>query len=61
MEVFWDPQQVVSAWGPDLFTSISLGYIKQFGPVLQLGQEMRYFVGNEQQIPLLYTFLRLKF
>ena len=61
IEAFVDPRHVVSHFGSPYFGSFSLGYIKQFGPVLQLGQEMRCFIGNEQQIPLLYSFLRLKF
>lgn len=61
IESFVDPKQVVSQFSSPYFCSFSLGYIKQFGPVLQLGQEMRYFFGKEAQIPLLYTFLRLKF
>lgn len=61
IEVFIDPKKVVTSFESPYVSSFSLGYIKQFGPVLQLGQEMRYFIGNELQIPLLYSFLRLKF
>lgn len=61
LEYFYDPQQVMSAWGGSALGSFSVGYLKEFAPVLQLGQELRYFVGSGQQIPLLYSFLRLKF
>lgn len=61
IELFIDPKQVVSSFGSPYLSSMTLGYFKQYGPVLQLGQEMRYWVGQELQIPLLYSFLRLKF
>jgi hypothetical protein len=51
----------VSSFGETVFSSLTLGYIKHCGPVLQLGQELRYFMGQQEQIPLLYSFLRLKF
>ena len=60
-EAFYDPHQIVSSFGETVFSSLTLGYIKHCGPVLQLGQELRYFIGQQQQIPLLYSFLRLKF
>ncbi|MEN9742445.1 MAG: hypothetical protein RLZZ65_250 [Bacteroidota bacterium] len=60
-EYFYDPQQVLSTFDQGGFGSFSVGYLKEFAPVLQLGQELRYFAGSGQQIPVLYSFLRLKF
>lgn len=61
MELFVDPNQVVSSFGSPYLSSVTLGYFKQCGPVLQLGQELRFFLGDELQIPVLYSYLRLKF
>jgi hypothetical protein len=35
--------------------------MQQLGSVLQVGQEFRYFRGKHSNIPVLYSFLRLKF
>ena len=60
-ELFYDPQQVVFAHESGAFSSFSAGWMQRVGPVLQLGQEFRYFLSKQTNIPVLYTFLRLKF
>lgn len=60
-EVFYDPNSVVFAYTKQAFSSIGLGYMYRIGPVLQCGQEFRYFFTEQTQIPVCYSFLRLKF
>jgi hypothetical protein len=60
-EVFYDPEQVVFNHDAGAFGSVSVGWMQQLGSVLQVGQEFRYFRGKHSNIPVLYSFLRLKF
>lgn len=60
-ELFYDPQQVVFAAESGAFTSFSVGWMQRVGPALQVGQEFRYFLSKQTNIPVLYSFLRLKF
>ena len=60
-ELFYDPQQVVFAADSGAFTSFSAGWMQRVGPALQVGQEFRYFLSKQTNIPVLYSFLRLKF
>jgi hypothetical protein len=60
-ELFYDPKQVVFTYDAGAFTSFSAGWMQRVGPTLQVGQEFRYFLGKQTNIPVLYSFLRLKF
>lgn len=60
-EIFYDPKQVVFAAASTPFSSLSLGFMYHIGPVLQFGQEFRYFLAKHTEIPVYYSFLRLKF
>lgn len=60
-ELFYDPQQVVFTYDAGAFTSFSAGWMQRLGPTLQVGQEFRYFLSKQTNIPVLYSFLRLKF
>lgn len=60
-ELFYDPQQVVFTYDAGAFTSLSAGWMQRVGPALQVGQEFRYFLSKQSNIPVLYSFLRLKF
>jgi len=60
-ELFYDPNQVVFQAANTAFSSFSLGFLCRVGPVLQFGQEFRYFLSHNTEIPVFYSFLRLKF
>lgn len=60
-EVFFDPDQVVFSAASTPFSSLSLGFMYRIGPALQFGQEFRYFLAKQTEIPVYYSFLRLKF
>jgi len=60
-EIFYDPSMVVFSTANTPFTSVSSGFMYQLGPVLQVGQEIRYFLSRQIEIPVYYSFLRLKF
>ena len=60
-EVFFDPNSIVFNYTKQAFSSMGLGFMYRIGPVLQCGQEFRYFFTKETQIPVYYSFLRLKF
>lgn len=60
-ELIFDPNNIVFNYTPKPFSSLGLGFMYKIGPVLQCGQEFRYFVGKDLQIPVYYSFLRLKF
>lgn len=60
-EFFYDPHQIVFSTATTPFSSFSFGFLHRIGPVLQVGQEFRYFRGKHSNIPVLYSFLRLKF
>jgi hypothetical protein len=61
VEFFYDPNSVVFSDDQSLFSSSSVGWMQLLGPTLQVGQEFRYFLGKQTNIPVLYSFLRLKF
>jgi hypothetical protein len=60
-EIFYDPNQVVFSAVGTPFSSLSLGFMYRIGPALQFGQEFRYFLAKHTEIPVYYSFLRLKF
>jgi hypothetical protein len=60
-EIFYDPDQVVFSAASTPFSSLSLGFMYRIGPALQFGQEFRYFLSKHTEIPVYYSFLRLKF
>lgn len=60
-EIFYDPKQVVFNAASTPFSALSLGWLYRIGPALQFGQEFRYFLSKQTEIPVYYSFLRLKF
>lgn len=60
-EVFFDPSAIVFSDAKQTFSSMGLGFMYRIGPVLQCGQEFRFFLSQDTQIPIYYSFLRLKF
>jgi hypothetical protein len=61
LEFFYDPHEVVFNYEHDVMCSGSMGWMQHIGPVLQVGQEFRYFRSKLTSVPVFYTFLRLKF
>jgi hypothetical protein len=60
-ELFYDPKQVVFAYDAGAFGSLSVGWQYGITANLQVAQEFRYFKGKQTNIPVCYSFLRLKF
>ncbi len=60
-EIFYDPKQVVFSTASPPFSSLSAGFMYRIGPALQFGQEFRCFLAKQIEIPVYYSFLRLKF
>jgi hypothetical protein len=60
LESFYDPSAIVFSYDQGLFGSGSLGWMQRLGPVMQVGQELRYFLSKQTNIPVIYSFLRLK-
>jgi hypothetical protein len=60
-ELIYDPKQVVFAYDTGAFGSLSVGWQYGITANLQVAQEFRYFKGKQTNIPVCYSFLRLKF
>ena len=60
-ELIYDPKQVVFAYDTDAFGSLSVGWQYGITANLQVAQEFRFFKGKQTNIPVCYSFLRLKF
>lgn len=60
-ELFYDPKQVVFAYDAGAFGSLSVGWQYGITANLQVAQEFRYFRSEQVNIPVCYSFLRLKF
>ena len=60
-ELIYDPKQVVFAYDTGAFGSLSAGWQYGITANLQVAQEFRYFKGKQTNIPVCYSFLRLKF